>query len=159
MNATVILLTLVLGLILLALEVAVLPGGVAGVFGALLICFGTWQSYLLWGTTIGSYILLGSTLLIALFVYFFVKSKTWNKFALKEVADTAVNQVNVQTIKVGTRGTTVARLAPTGMALLDGQKVEVHAVNAFIDPEKPIEVIAVDGYRIDVREITDERFN
>ena len=59
---------------------------------------------------------------------------------------------------MGARGTTISRLAPTGKALINGQPTEVHAVNKFIDPDRPIEVVAIEGYRIDVVEITDGRF-
>jgi membrane-bound ClpP family serine protease len=53
----------------------------------------------------------------------------------------------------------VARLAPTGKALIDGKLVEVHAINKFIDQDRPIEVVAIEGYRIDVCEIEDKRFD
>ena len=43
-------------------------------------------------------------------------------------------------------------------ALIDGKTVEVHAVNKFIDPDLPIEVVAIEGYRIDVVETNDTRF-
>jgi hypothetical protein len=36
--------------------------------------------------------------------------------------------------------------------------MEVHAVNKFIDPDKEIEVVAIEGYRIDVCEVEDRRF-
>ena len=72
---------------------------------------------------------------------------------------TTDNQVDTVAFAIGTRGTTIARLAPTGKALLDGQLVEVHAINKFIDPDRPIEVVAVEGYRIDVCEIEDNRFD
>ena len=36
--------------------------------------------------------------------------------------------------------------------------MEVHAVNKFIDPDREIEVVAIEGYRIDVREAGDNRF-
>jgi hypothetical protein len=37
--------------------------------------------------------------------------------------------------------------------------MEVHAVNKFIDPDRPIEVVAIEGYRIDVVESCDNRFH
>ena len=36
--------------------------------------------------------------------------------------------------------------------------MEVHAINKYIDPERPIEIVEIDGYRIDVREVDDNRF-
>ena len=53
----------------------------------------------------------------------------------------------------------MARLAPTGKALIDGELVEVHAVNRYIEPDQDIEVVAIDGYRIDVRQTNDSRFD
>ena len=88
----------------------------------------------------------------------FMKSKTWKKFSLNEESDSAVNQVSDPSLSVGTRGKTIARLAPTGKALIDGKLMEVHAVNKFIDPDKEIEVVAIEGYRIDVCEVEDRRF-
>ena len=87
-----------------------------------------------------------------------MKSKTWKRFSLNDESDSKVNQIDNHNIHVGSRGSTVARLAPTGKALIDGELVEVHAINQFIDPNKPIEVVSVEGYRIDVKEISDERF-
>ena len=70
-----------------------------------------------------------------------------------------LGQVDKTAISKGARGTTIARLAPTGKAVIEGETVEVHAINHFIDPDRPIEVVAVEGYRIDVREITTDAEN
>ena len=88
-----------------------------------------------------------------------MKTKTWKRFSLNEESDSTVNQIEDPAIAIGTRGTTVARLAPTGKALIDGKLVEVHAINKFIDQDRPIEVVAIEGYRIDVCEIEDKRFD
>jgi membrane-bound ClpP family serine protease len=136
-----------------------LPGGIAGVCGFLLIGFGVWQSFLLWGMTVGTWVLIGSVAICALLLALFMKTKTWKRFSLNEESDSAVNQIEDPSITVGTRGTTVARLAPTGKALIDGKLVEVHAINKFIDQDRPIEVVAIEGYRIDVCETEDKRFD
>ena len=122
MSTALIIILLILGVVLLALEIVALPGGVAGFFGVL-----------------------------------FMKSKTWQRFSLNEEVDSKVNQLE-PAVKNGTRGVTISRLAPTGKALIDGQQMEVHAVNKFIDPDRSIEVVATEGYRIDVREVDDKRF-
>ena len=80
-----------------------------------------------------------------------MKTKTWKRFSLNEESDSKVNQLE-PAVKVGTKGVTISRLAPTGKALIDGQTMEVHAVNKFIDPDHPIEVVGIEGYRIDVVE-------
>lgn len=157
MNTTLLIIVLVLGIILLALEIVALPGGIAGAFGIALIGFGVWQTYALFGSTVGTIVLLCAIALCTLMLLWFMKTKTWNRFSLNEESDSRVNQLE-PSVKVGTRGTTISRLAPTGKALIDGQPLEVHAVNKFIDPDRPIEVVAVEGYRIDVVETSDNRF-
>ena len=159
MTPTLVIIVLALGLLLLTLEIVALPGGIAGVCGFLLIGFGVWQSFLLWGMTVGTWVLIGSIAICALLLALFMKTKTWKRFSLNEESDSAVNQIEDPSITVGTRGTTVARLAPTGKALIDGKLVEVHAINKFIDQDRPIEVVAIEGYRIDVCETEDKRFD
>ena len=159
MTPTLVIIVLALGLLLLTLEIVALPGGIAGVCGFLLLGFGVWQSFLLWGMTVGTWVLIGSVVICALLLALFMKTKTWKRFSLNEESDSAVNQIEDPSITVGTRGTTVARLAPTGKALIDGKLVEVHAINKFIDQDRPIEVVAIEGYRIDVCETEDKRFD
>lgn len=159
MTPTLLIIVLVLGVLLFALEIVALPGGIAGAFGLLLTGFGVWQSYLIWGPTIGNTILCICAGIIIVLLAIFLKAKTWKRFSLDEESDSVVNQIDQVALAVGARGTTVARLAPTGKALFEGQLVEVHAINKFIDPDRPIEVVAVDGYRIDVCEVADTRFD
>ncbi len=157
MNTTLLIIVLVLGIVLLALEIIALPGGIAGIFGIGLIGFGVWQTYALFGSATGTIVLLCSIALCTLMMILFLRKRTWQRFSLNEEVASRVNEIE-PTVKVGTRGTTISRLAPTGKALIDGEQMEVHAVNKFIDPDHPIEVVAVEGYRIDVVEITDDRF-
>ena len=159
MTPTLVIIVLALGLLLLTLEIVALPGGIAGVCGFLLIAFGVWQSFILWGMTVGTWVLIGSVAICALLLALFMKTKTWKRFSLNEESDSTVNQIEDPSITVGTRGTTVARLAPTGKALIDGKLVEVHAINKFIDQDRHIEVVAIEGYRIDVCETEDKRFD
>ena len=159
MTPTIVIIVLALGLLLLTLEIVALPGGIAGVCGFLLIVFGVWQSFILWGMTVGTWVLIGSVVICALLLALFMKTKTWKRFSLNEESDSTVNQIEDPAIAIGTRGTTVARLAPTGKALIDGKLMEVHAINKFIDQDRPIEVVAIEGYRIDVCETEDNRFD
>lgn len=159
MTPTLLIIVLIVGLLLLTLEIVALPGGIAGAFGGLLLIFGVWQSYVIWGTRIGNAVLLICAAIAVVMLVILMKTKTWNRFSLNEESDSTVNQVDTANFAIGTRGATIARLAPTGKALIDGQLVEVHAVNKFIDPDRPIEIVAVEGYRIDVVEIEDNRFD
>lgn len=158
MNVALLVIVLAVGLALLVLEIVVLPGGVSGAIGIAMLGFGIWWSFSKYGNTVGTWVLLGCVALTVAFLAILLKSKTWRRFSLKEESDSKVNQIDSKTIQIGATGKTVARLAPTGKALIDGELVEVHAVNKFIDPDRDIVVVAVEGYRIDVKEYGDERF-
>lgn len=158
MDIALIVIVLAVGLTLLTLEIVALPGGIAGGIGILMLAFGIWWTYNKYGNTAGTCVLVGCVILTIVFLAFLLKSKTWKRFSLNEESDSKVNQVDTVAIQVGAKGKTVARLAPTGKAIIDGQMVEVHAINKFIDPDRPVEVVAVEGYRIDVKEIDDQRF-
>ena len=157
MSLTLIIIVLIVGLVLLTLEIVALPGGIAGIAGIALMAFGVWQCYAQYGSTAGHWALLSCIAACVILLIIAMKSKTWKRFSLNDQSDSKVNQIDNASIHVGSRGNTVARLAPTGKALIDGQLVEVHAINQFIDPNRPIEVVAIEGYRIDVCEIDDER--
>ena len=157
MNTTLLIIVLLLGILLLTLEIVALPGGVAGAIGVAMIAFGVWQTYALFGPTTGTIVLLCSIVLCTLTLVLFLRRRTWQRFSLNEEIDSKVNQLE-PTAKVGAKGVTISRLAPTGKALIDGEQMEVHAVNKFIDPDHPIEVVGIEGYRIDVVETTDDRF-
>ena len=158
MNTALIIILLILGVVLLALEIVALPGGIAGFFGVGLIGVGVWQSYARFGNSVGTVILLCAIALCLLMLLLLMKAKTWKRFSLNEEVDSKVNQLE-PAVKTGARGFTISRLAPTGKALIDGEQMEVHAVNKFIDPDRPIEVVGIEGYRIDVREADDKRFD
>lgn len=157
MNTTLLIIVLLLGVVLLTLEIVALPGGFAGAFGAAMIAFGVWQTYKMFGTRTGTIVLLCAIALVVLMIALLLKKKTWKRFSLNEESDSKVNQLE-PTVKVGATGCTISRLAPTGKALIDGELMEVHAVNKFIDPDRKIEVVAIEGYRIDVVETDDDRF-
>ena len=158
LSLTFIIIVMVVALALITLEIVALPGGVAGIFGFLLLCFGTWQTFANYGSAVGSLVLLASVAVCAAMLVILLRSKTWKKFSLSEESDSKVNQIDQDSVAIGAKGTTIGRLAPTGKALIDGKQVEVHAVNKFIDENRTIEVVGIDGYRIDVCEVSDERF-
>jgi membrane-bound serine protease (ClpP class) len=53
---------------------------------------------------------------------------------------------------MGKEGVSVSYLRPAGMAEFDGERVDVVAEGTFIDANRPVKVILVDGNRVVVRE-------
>ena len=87
MTPTLLIIVLVVGVLLLALEIVALPGGIAGAFGLLLTGFGVWQSYLIWGPTVGNTILCICAAITVVMLALFLKAKTWKRFSLNEESD------------------------------------------------------------------------
>ena len=153
MNWVSIIIFLVIGAVLIALELVALPGGVAGILGAVAMIVAIWQSYAQYSTLAGNIVLIASVVVVLAILLLLMRNKTWRKIGLKEEVDSKVNTVDENIIAVGATGTTVSRLAPAGKAVINGQTCEVHTVSEFIDENRPVEVIKIEGYRILVKEI------
>ncbi len=156
MSWPLIILVLVIGIVLVALEIIVIPGGFSGAIGGLLAILAVWQTYASYGNVAGNIVLLCSLAVLIVLIVILMKSKTWNRVSLHEAVDSKVNTVDKQEIQVGSRGVTVTRLAPSGNALIHDQVVEVHTVSEFVDPDTPIEVIEIEGYRIVVKPVQEQ---
>ena len=153
MSWPVIILILLVGLALIALEIVALPGAISGICGGTLVIIGIWQTYATHGSMAGNITLISSILVGFLMLVVLMKSGTWKRFSLKEESNSKVNQVDASTIAVGARGKTISRLAPAGKALIGHEIVEVHSDGAFIEEGKEIEVTEIEGYKISVVEI------
>jgi membrane-bound serine protease (ClpP class) len=53
----------------------------------------------------------------------------------------------------GQSGQSLSPLRPAGVALIDGQRVDVVTDGEFIEPETEVEVVAVEGSRVVVRSL------
>lgn len=155
MSWTIIIIIILLGVSLAALEIVALPGGIAGAIGGLLAVLAIWQTYVSHGVKAGNIVLISSIVVFAALIVILLKSKTWQRFTLKEAIDSKVNVVDEKEIHVGSIGITTSRLAPSGNALFGDQIMEVHSVSEFIDPNTKVEVIEVDGYKITVQPYKD----
>ena len=153
MNWIAIIVFLVVGAVLIALELVALPGGVAGILGGVAMIIAIWQSYAQYGVVAGNIVLIVSVVVVLALLLLLMRNKTWNKMGLKEEVASKVNTVDEEKIAVGATGTTISRLAPAGKAVINGQTCEVHTVSEFIDENRPVEVIKIDGYLITVKEI------
>jgi membrane-bound serine protease (ClpP class) len=163
-------LLVMLGVILLALELFVIPGfGIAGVLGILALLGGLALSLVGAGAT-ASLVLyavgrVALSLLVAvgasLALLRFLPHLPWGR---QLVLDTGLNAragyasaPDTDLGWVGKHGTAATPLRPAGIAHLDGQRVDVVSQGEFIETDAPIEVIRVDGNRIVVRRATGDR--
>lgn len=153
MSLLLIILLILIGLILVILEIIVIPGVIVGIIGVFIIIFGIWESFNVYGNTIG-FITLFSTLFVsAISLYFTLKSKTWNKLMLYSKIESKVNTIEHDKIKLGDTGITISRLAPSGKALINDEFYEVHTNSEFIDQNQNIIITKIDYNKIIVKQL------
>ncbi len=145
-----------LGIGLVALEFFI-PGGIAGILGALAIV----GSIIMAG---GDPIAMGISVLIALAIatvgtvimisFFGRKLHLLNKVVLMDVTDTESGYVsNVNRLElIGRIATASTVLRPSGAAELDGERIDVVSEGSYIDKGKSVIIVKVEGSRIVVRE-------
>jgi membrane-bound serine protease (ClpP class) len=154
-----------LGLVLLALEIFVIPGfGIAGVVGILALGGGLVLSLVGAGAT-GELVLwavgrVALSLLIAIGVsLILIRVLPHLPYGRSLVLETGLDaragyaSAPESDLKwVGKRGTAATPLRPAGIALFDGERVDVVSRGEYIAADAPIEVVRVDGNRIVVRQ-------
>ncbi|HPF63899.1 MAG: NfeD family protein [Lentimicrobium sp.] len=152
MSLTLIIILIIAGLLFLLLEVLVIPGTtVVGIAGFALIVFSVWESYHVFGSPTGHFVLIGTIFFTILTIYLALKSKTWNKIMLKTEISGKVNEIDSTKVQAGDPGVTVSRLTPGGKALINNEYYEVHTNGEFIDQESEIIVTHLADNKIFVK--------
>ncbi|MHB1652654.1 MAG: NfeD family protein [Desulfitobacteriaceae bacterium] len=150
----------VLGFIFLVLEIFV-PGGVLGMIGIIALITGiiSVADSVVEGML---YILIMFTILgILVFLSFrFPQTKRfWRKFTLNTRQSNQEGYVAPKPSYesyLGRYGTAMTQLRPAGTADFDGERLDVVTEGGFIRNGSGIKVIAVEGTRVIVREISDK---
>ena len=154
---------MVVAIVLILLEIFMLPGiTVAGVGGFLFAAGGLFYAYSV-STPIGNVTLAVSsddtanvTLAVSSLVFaasfiWLLRSKSFNRVALKTDIDSKLVSSRDLGIVPGDEGLTLSRLAPIGKARINGITVEAKSMDELIDENTPVEVIRVDGYNVIVK--------
>lgn len=148
---------LILGIIMIAAEFFV-PGGILGLLGAGAIIGSLFMSGYDLGhmsMSIGIAFLVALIAAVILFRQIGMDKGIFRHVILKDSTTTELGYVSsVNRLElIGLEGTTVTPLRPSGTALLDNERVDVVSDGGFIDANKQIKVVKVEGVRIVVREI------
>lgn len=155
------------GVLLVALEIFVIPGfGVAGVAGILAILAGLVLSLTGSGASAEFVVRLGARVVFsllfallatALLLRFLPRLPIARKLVLNTGLDAAEGYASTPPSDMrwlAKRGQALSTLRPSGIALLDGERVDVVSEGDFIDAGQDVEVVRVDGNRIVVKRIT-----
>lgn len=147
----------IVGLILIVLELF-LPGGIAGTLGGVSIVASLFLAS-------GNIVHMGISILIAISISILVsilmvkvfgrKVKLFRKIILTDSTSTDKGYVSNKnrTELLGLEGMTLTPLRPSGTVAIDDERIDVVSEGAFIEKNKKVRIVKVEGTRIVVREI------
>jgi membrane-bound ClpP family serine protease len=145
---------IILGIFFMVLEVYLIPGiSVAGVASVLCLIAGIWFAYSKLGPVAGTLTLGLSMLALGGILYWFFRSKTLDRMALKSEIDSKTEPFRGLDVQPGDKGVTISRLAPIGKILINGKPIEGRSENEMIDQNTQVEVVEVGTYNVLVRKI------
>jgi membrane-bound serine protease (ClpP class) len=151
----------ILGIVLLILEVAVIPGfGLAGLLGigsvvtSIILAFGDVQ------TALFSLSIAISVSVVAIVLLWgrIRQSRFWRRLILSHEESPAAGYRAPADFGylVGQKGVALTPLRPAGTALIDGKRYDVVSDGGFITGNTSVEVVHTEGTRVVVREIGKE---
>lgn len=144
---------LVVGAVLLLLE-TVLPGMVAGIVGLGCLITGVVMGYVNFDARTGNLILLIVLTGLILGTCWWVKYFPDSRFAKVFVSRGTVGELRAEKPELlDQTGVALTTLRPSGMALVNGRRVDVVTEGPFLERGTPVKVIAIEGLRVVVRAV------
>ena len=157
MTILAIVLLILLGLLLLLIEFAVIPGvTIAGIGGAALLITSVYIAFTGIGKIAGFVTLAVVLIASPIMIYYFFKSRTGKKMILESEINGKIENFNPENLKVGDIGKTIGRLAPMGKIKVNGEVVEAQSTGAFIDHQTEIRIIKIKSNQIIVEPVKKE---
>src|SRR5680860_744632 len=137
-----IILLIALGLVLLLIEFAVIPGvTIAGIGGFLLLGASVFIAFSDYGNGAG-FLTLAIVLIAApAMIYYFFKSKSGKKMILESKLEGKIDTFNIEKIAVGDVGKSIGRLAPSGKVKVNGEVIDAQSTGSFINHNTGIKVL------------------
>ena len=155
---------LFIGLLLVFVEIFIPSGGILMILSLLCIGGSIWAGYTEWYEETPQYfwIFTGSSIFLipvvaAFGLYILPRTAIGQKILLQapkleDVTPFSKEQERLKQL-VGMEGITVSLLKPSGMVLIDGERLDCQSEGGFISPDTPIVVINVREKRLIVRQI------
>jgi membrane-bound serine protease (ClpP class) len=148
------------GILAIILEVFVPAAGIIGIAGIGSIIASIVIAYQRLGNLVGSIYLAVVLVLVPVFIVvyfrFFPRSPVGRWLISQDRQDTSKGYYSFTPEKytdlIGKEGTTLTILRPVGMVRIDGQKYSAVTGGEFIEKDKPIKVVKVEGSRVVVRQ-------
>jgi membrane-bound ClpP family serine protease len=145
---------IVFGFILIVIEIFITPGFIVGVLGVIIVAIGIGYTYKEYGVQNGNLTLAVSSFLMVTGILFAFKQGVWSRLAIKDEIKGKAANLNNDLVNVGDTGVAISSLRPSGMALINGERVEVHSESEMLLAHDQIEVIKKVNNRIIVKKVT-----
>ena len=140
------------GIGLIVLEV-IIPGGILGSIGGLMMFIGCVLSFVEFGTSGGLLAVTGAGIVagIAFYIEFRVLPKTKigrRAFLKSEITATSSNLEGIHRSLVGKSATAMTMLSPSGYVVIDGQRHEAFCESGQVPAGALLEVTGADNFRL-----------
>lgn len=147
---------ILLGFVLVALEVYVVPGiGVVGIGGGLALVAGIVMAFVHGGVLGGVVAVLAAGAVGAVLGYVMWETGALQRFVLAEelraASDDEASVARPRARLLGKEGVAVTPLRPSGVCEVEGERVEAHTEGAYIAAGSRVRVVAMDRRRFLVR--------
>lgn len=154
MSLLAIALLIILGLVLLLIEFAVIPGvTIAGIGGFLLLAASVYIAFADLGTIAGFFTLAFVLIASPVLVYYLFKSKAGKKMILDSEIKGKIENFSHDKINAGDIGITIGRLAPMGKIKVNGEVMEAQSSGSFIDHQTEIRIVKIQQNKVIVEPI------
>lgn len=145
---------IVLGFILFLIETLIIPGfGLIGILALICLGLASYIAYTKLSLTLGVITALGSLIIIFLSLKLFSRTGIWRRLRLesREEKGKGFQVSSNREAFLNKEGVSLSALRPTGIASIEGKRVEVTTEGAFLPKDTPIRVTRVEGNKIIVR--------
>ena len=133
------------------------PGGILGVLGLIVTiaaCTLAYQEYELFGALLTFLIIMVGAVVIFLIMMKVLPKSRFTRGLFLSARHTATSNVPLADEGiVGQKGEALTEMAPSGMILVNGRKLEAASQSGLLEKGTPIEVVAQDSFRLLVRKV------
>lgn len=147
------------GLLLLVLEFFIPSFGILGILGAGSLIYAVIQAA---RDTSNALLSLGiafvaAAIVVGIVAYIFRKRGVWNRFILSEqLTSDESYMANLQREQlIGLEGTSLTPLRPSGTVLIEGRHIDVVTQGGYIERDRHVKIVRIDGSRIIVDEYSE----
>ena len=143
---------LLLGLALIIIEIVFVPGTtIVGIIGVIFAGTGILITFRHYGNESGLYLLVGSSIVTAVALYFSFRSNAWSRFANNSAIKSKVNEGHTEMLQLGDEGVTLSTLKPMGKVQFKSGQFEVKSLGDYVNVGTRVKIVHIESNQIIVK--------